>query len=92
MISFFKSILKFLFYPLTDKIGPGYNNMKTFGNNVANYNKENVMISSMVNPKIQSGVSNLTGVNGNIMTASTVITSLDEECTTMPVSQLMLER
>ena len=46
----------------------------------------------MVNPKIQSGVSNLTGVNGNIMTASTVITSLDEECTTMPVSQLMLEK
>ena len=66
--------------------------MKTFGNNVANYNKENVMISSMVNPKMQSGVCNLTGVNGNIMTASTVITSLDEECTTMPVSQLMLER
>ena len=66
--------------------------MKTFGNNVANYNKENVMISSMVNPKTQPGVSNLTGVNGNIMTASTVITSLDEECTTMPVSQLMLER
>ena len=51
------------------------------------------MINSMMNPKLRtSGVSNVTGVNGNIMTASTVITSLDEECTTIPVSQLMLER
>ena len=67
--------------------------MKTFSNTVANYNKENVMINSMVNPKLNTtGVSNVTGVNGNIMTASTVITSLDEECTTMPVSHLMLER
>ena len=66
--------------------------MKTFGNNVASYNKENVMISSMVNPRIPIGASNLGGVNGNIMTASTVVTSLDEECTTIPVSQLMLKR
>ena len=80
-------------FNVTGKIGSGYNTMKTFSNTVANYNKENVMINSMVNPKLSStGVSNLTGVNGNIMTASTVITSLDEECTTIPVSQLMLER
>ena len=83
---------KIKLFNLTEKIGFSYNTMKTFSNTVANYNKENVMINSMVNPKMQSGVSNLTGVNGNIMTASTVITSLDEECTTMPVSQLMLER
>ena len=80
-------------FNLTEKIGFSYNTMKTFSNTVANYNKENVMINSMVNPKMNTtGVSNVTGVNGNIMTASTVITSLDEECTTIPVSQLMLER
>jgi hypothetical protein len=50
-------------------------------------------MSSMVNSKIQTGtLGGGVAVNGNIMTASTVVTSLDEECTTIPVSQLMLER
>ena len=61
--------------------------LQTFG---VNHNRDNVM-SSTINSK---GLGLLSGmvVNGNIMTASTVVTSLDEECTTIPVSQLMLER
>ena len=69
------------------------NNLKTFG---ANYNtRDNSMVSSMVDSKIMGPMSSGGGgvaVNGNIMTASTVVTSLDEECTTIPVTQLMLKR
>ena len=68
------------------------NNLKTFG---ANYNNRDInMTSSMVDSKIMGPMSSGGGVavNGNIMTASTVVTSLDEECTTIPVTQLMLKR
>ena len=68
------------------------NNLKTFG---ANYNtRDNSMVSSMVDSKVMGSMSSGGGVavNGNIMTASTVVTSLDEECTTIPVTQLMLKR
>ena len=66
--------------------------MKTFGS-VNYHNRDNIIMSSMVNSKIQTGtLGGGVAVNGNIMTASTVVTSLDEECTTIPVSQLMLER
>ena len=67
-------------------------NLKMFG---ANYNTRDInMTSSMVDSKMMGPVSSGGGVavNGNIMTASTVVTSLDEECTTMPVTQLMLKR
>ena len=68
------------------------NNLKTFG---ANYNTRDInMTSSMVDTKVMGPMSSGGGVavNGNIMTASTVVTSLDEECTTIPVTQLMLKR
>ena len=67
------------------------NNLKTFG---ANYNtRDNGMTKSMVESKILGPMSGGgVAVNGNIMTASTVVTSLDEECTTIPVTQLMLKR
>ena len=73
-------------YNFTDK-GGGYNNMKTFG---VKHGKDNTM-SSMINSKIIEPLSAV-AMNGNIMTASTVVTSLDEECTTIAVSQLMLKR
>ena len=70
----------------------GCNNLKTFGS-VNYHNRDNIAMSSMVNPKIPTGsLGGGVAVNGNIMTASTVLTSLDEECTTIPVSQLVLER
>ena len=69
------------------------NNLKTFG---ANYNTRDInMTSSMVDSKIMGPLCSGGGgvaVNGNIMTASTVVTSLDEESTTIPVTQLMLKR
>ena len=77
-----------IFYVFSAK-GSGYNSLQTFG--LKNKSDKTNSQQRTVSPKNAEAVSRA-AVNGNIMTASTIVTSLDEECTTMPVSQLMLQR